>query len=113
MEKESHLQTGMRVYKYPISTAAACASMPEGARILHVAEQGGGICLWGLVDVARPEVMRYFSVYRTGEGPPRGRDEVYLGTAHCGPFVWHVFETQPAGLKLAAKQLTLNQQVEG
>lgn len=96
-----------RVYKYPISTAAACASMPQEARILHVGSQGGGICLWALVNTGNPETMRYFSVYRTGDPLPKGSDEIYLGTADCNTFdgrvVWHVFETWPAGLAVKEK----------
>lgn len=80
--------------------------MPEGARLLdvqaqHISEWGqnearsyDALMLWAHVDITRPIVERLIAVVGTGNPAPDVDDEnsVYVGTAICGAFVWHVFD---------------------
>lgn len=79
------------IYKYPLQlkSGAQEVSMPDGAEILHVADQGGHPTIWALVDTEAKEVVRAFGVFGTGHPCP---DHDYIGTAHANGFVWHIFE---------------------
>jgi hypothetical protein len=63
--------------------------MPRGAEVVHVAEQDGEVCLWAVVHTENPKEDRRFRI--VGTGGPAPDLTSYLGTAHCKPFVWHVF----------------------
>ena len=80
----------MNVYKYPLELTGnvQAVEMPEGAQILHVADQGGPT-IWALVDPKAPTTKRYFGVFGTGHDCP---EDGYVGTTHAGGFVWHIFE---------------------
>ncbi len=95
----------MIIHKYTIDARSSgvdvSVEMPKGARILHVAGQRENLCIWALVDTDHLGELHHFRVYPTGaalpedfkEGPSFTEDgDRYIGTAHCGPFVWHVFE---------------------
>jgi hypothetical protein len=91
------------IFKYPISMMSVTPStliqlqMPKGARILKVQEQGSHPpvpTLWALVNQENDMEVRTFVVYGTGQQMNTDRKEVYLGTAMCDPFVWHVFEVK-------------------
>lgn len=49
--------------------------------------------MWALVSSVTPIVQRRFWVVGTGHPVPRSAS--YVGTAHCPPFVWHVFAPDP------------------
>ena len=85
------------IYKYPLllqymPNGICDVVMNRAAMVLHVAEQHGNPCLWASVDTDLPTHTRRFQVVGTGYATPDERESTYLGTAHCGPFVWHVFE---------------------
>lgn len=84
----------MRIFKYPLEVGCAHnVYMPRGAQVLHVHEQNGVPTLWALVDPTQEEEARLFSVVGTGWGiSDLANNATYRGTAHCGSFVWHVFE---------------------
>lgn len=77
--------------------AVFTVKMPRGASVLHVHEQAGEICLWAMCEPEAKPVARRFVVFPTGGsvlfpiGDAAGEVE-YLGTAHAGALVWHVFE---------------------
>lgn len=86
------------IYKYelePMNTESIV--MPVGAKLLHVDNQKGKLCLWALVDTS-PTVqhsIRMITVVGTGQKlweAENGKRNVYIGTAIIGDFVWHVFE---------------------
>jgi hypothetical protein len=90
-----------RIFKYPLVIDAPTAlgfftvGMPKGAKVLHVHSQGESIhpVLWALVDPESPHELREFAVIGTGN--PCDIDlGNYIDSAHCGPFVWHVFEVE-------------------
>lgn len=66
--------------------------LPEGAKILHVGNQGGSVQMWVLVDSTAPKSERDFLVIGTGHPVPERVPIEYIGSAVVPPFVWHVFE---------------------
>lgn len=82
------------IWKYSVVTAKTrqCFEMPVGAKVLHVAEQNGLICLWAQVDPYETNLdSRYFHVVGTGNKIPDKAGE-FVGTALVGEFVFHLFE---------------------
>ena len=85
-----------KVYKYPLEGADQChlsATVPEGAKIIHVGMQGGVFVIWCVVNPNTiVEDCLYFTVVGTGfDVPPDG---VHVGTMFEGPFVWHLFQEE-------------------
>lgn len=93
-ERREQATTMTTIYKYPFAIAdRVTLRMPIGAKILHVAPQGGTPCLWAHVDPSRPTVNWLFRIYGTGhpidgEG---GGEGTHVATFLMGPFVWHAF----------------------
>jgi hypothetical protein len=85
-----------KVYKYPLTGSDEChlsATVPAGAKIIHVGMQGNVFVIWCIVqpDTAVMEDL-YFTVVGTGfDVPPDG---VHVGTVFHGPFVWHLFQEE-------------------
>ena len=83
--------TERRVWKYPLGLSVEpWVRMPVGAEVVHVAEQGGQPTLWAIVDSSQPMVRRLIHVVGTGDAVPDGT--AYVGTAHLGGYVLHVFD---------------------
>lgn len=83
------------VYKYDLPHPETPILMPEGAKLLHVGEQGWGVHLWALVNPTLPVVERKFFVVGTGHGFEDVNAE-YIGTVQASSgLVWHVFEKGP------------------
>lgn len=82
----------MCVYKYVLLLQAEPQThrMPVGARVLHVHEQSGKVCVWCLVDTEAKMDLRTFRIVGTGWDVPPDAGP-YCGTAHVGGLVWHVF----------------------
>ncbi len=79
------------IYKYAVSVGGATLIyIPIGATIVHVAEQDGIPTLWAKVNTNAPLEYRSFVCIGTGQMVPN--EGKYIGTAHCGRFVWHMFE---------------------
>lgn len=78
------------VWKFPMAEPGRNRlSMPRGAMVRAVGNQNGGPNLWAEVDTEQPLEDRDFMVVGTGQPVGVG---VYVGTAFCDPFVWHVYE---------------------
>lgn len=82
------------IYKYPVEVSEKTIEMPDDAEILSVHTQRDMVCIWALVDPAKPKVRRKFFVEPTGmpikETKMRPK---FLGTVFLGAhFVFHVFE---------------------
>lgn len=86
------------IYKYPFETEGEFTlSMPGGAEILAVQVQGETPCIWAMITIGKPSVIRSFRVYGTGhpiEDPDEGNEQQYIGTyqLHGGKLVFHLFE---------------------
>lgn len=78
------------IWKFNID-ATGDLEMPIGAEILSVHEQHFGVFLWALVDPASKTEVRRFRVYGTGHDIPDHAMK-FIGTAHLGGLVLHVFE---------------------
>lgn len=82
------------IWKFGLGMACTTydIDMPEGAAVVHAAQQAGQFTVWALVDSEKPRTRRTFAIYGTGwdiTSPPNLR---YIATLHEDPFVWHVFE---------------------
>lgn len=97
------MATMKQIFKYrlpietPTPTGYFVVEMPRGAKVLHVHSQEPDQVapfLWALVDANAPKEPRAFAIHGTGH-PHNADPAEYLGSAHCGPFVWHVFGVNP------------------
>lgn len=88
-------------YVFPLDTNQT-VELPTGAKVIHVAGIRDEVTAWFLLDpiaflldpTAKLE-QRKFSVYGTGH--KISDRAVYVGTAICDPFVWHLFEIKGIG----------------
>ena len=84
-----------RIYKYPLAfTGVQEIEMPKGAQVIHVGVQAETICLWAIVDPARPVERRSFAILATGQPDFDPAIVQHLGSVIMtgGALVWHVFE---------------------
>lgn len=90
--------SGMEViYRYPLTvTNYQTVTMPQGAKVLHVAPRDGtdDVELWALVDPDTPVHDRPFWIVPTGQAVPNVDRMRHVGTfqLHNGQLVFHVFE---------------------
>lgn len=94
------------IWKYELRvTDVQRVPMPIGAKLLTAREQHVSArsevmareadvpMLWALVDPDAIKVDRLIAIVGTGNPAPDENDHaVYVGTAVCGPFVWHIFD---------------------
>lgn len=86
------------VYKYqiPVTDQPTELVMPAGAKIVHVgSQQAATVTMWAESEEKPVGLMveaRRFLTVPTG-GDFTDPDAHYIGTAHDGGFVWHVYET--------------------
>lgn len=82
------------IRKYELLWDSNPLGLPADARVLHVHEQRGKICMWVLGSWEQPVQLRTFNCYGTGHELPEGEARVYCGTAHLphAGLVIHVFE---------------------
>lgn len=95
------------IWKFELSvTDVQRVPMPMGAVILtareqHVSERSEVMAreadvpmLWALVDPDAIKVDRIIGIVGTGNPAPDPDEDggIYVGTAICGPFVWHIFD---------------------
>lgn len=86
------------VWKFaiPLSAGVTTHQIPEGARLLHCAEQAEAICLWFEVRPGeRATRQRSFRIFGTGDASIDDHLS-YVGTALLsgGSFVFHVYEVE-------------------
>jgi len=81
------------VWKFPLRVSdVQPVTMPAGARILHVAEQFGDLCLWALVDPDAPKETRVIAICGTGHPAPDDGRHIGSVMLHGSALVFHVFE---------------------
>lgn len=84
------------IWKYVISLDDEVdLEMPKGAKLLHVAEQRGDVCLWAMVDTSAPNVTRCISVRGTGHPCDESILRApHIGTVslHVGGLIFHLFD---------------------
>lgn len=81
------------VWKFPLKIAdEQTVLMPEGAELLHVAEQNENLMLWArVIPTGQREVRRMILIRGTGYSI---WTQPYVGTVVTagGSLVWHVFD---------------------
>lgn len=67
--------------------------MPDRARVIHVGEQNGLLCLWAMVDTENQLTARRFRIFGTGHPLSTDvKESHFIGTVFQSIYVWHVFE---------------------
>lgn len=89
--------------------------MPEGAELLHVADQYGKLALWArVIPTGQRDVARSFLI--RGTGHPIWT-QPYVGTVVTagGSLVWHVFDggERPTSARATAKRSSPEKSPEG
>lgn len=91
------------IHKFPVKVTELFKQvMPEGAKFLHVQDQGlNGPQMWFKVDTTKRDRVYDFGVFGTGHDMEKGPDETvnrmsaapHLGTfsMHGGALVFHLF----------------------
>lgn len=81
------------IWKFPLAVIdEQRVTMPCGAKLLAVQDQGGMMCLWAMVDTEAAKVTRAIRIYVTGNPIPDDAG-LHVDTVQDGRFVWHVFDT--------------------
>ena len=85
------MSADLTVHKYELSPGTITLDLPDGAEVLTVHAQSGGIFLWPRVQAHPPRRLRHrlFTTVGTGHPAPHGR---YVGTAFLAGLVFHTFE---------------------
>lgn len=71
---------GLTIYKYQLPALEEfIMRLPRGATPIRVADQGGMIWMWCVVDVREPLEERKFRSFKTGASIPDGLNLRYIG----------------------------------
>jgi len=84
----------LTIWKYRLDKTDS-QQIPEGAQFLSAQMQGDVLCLWMLVDTAKPLETRVFNVVGTGYEIYHAKESLkFLGTVQSDGrmLVFHVFE---------------------
>lgn len=92
------------VWKYGLHPGVTAIPVPGGSRIVHVGPSGYQVvsyveqpAVWiereHDPEAAADTVLRLVVV---GTGHEVPADAAHVGSAWCGPFMWHVYELGPA-----------------
>ena len=81
------------VYKFQLSPGRTTLNLTAEAKILHVAEQYNGVCLWAELDTDAPGFSRSFCPVPTGGEVPYD-SKGFVGTVLMmnGSLVYHIYE---------------------
>lgn len=81
-----------KIFKYPMHIENSFTlTMPNGAKILKIENQGGFPQLWAEVHPDNEPQVRRFHCHGTGHDVPEdGREHV--GSCLVDGFVWHFYE---------------------
>lgn len=80
-----------RIWKYILQiTDEQIIEVPSGAKLLHIDQQEGRLCLWMIVDIESELTKFVVNIVGTGNPVPNELPP-YIGTAQIHTLVWHVF----------------------
>lgn len=86
----------LAVWKFPVRfNDLTDVEMPDGAKILHVNDQYGVLCIWALVDPQQKKEIRQFRLAGTGHPISMPADKlIHVGSylTAGGQLVFHLFE---------------------
>lgn len=91
--------TGKVIFKYQMPVLERFTmSLPAGAEIIRMEDQGGMFWLWAVVDTNAPFEDRHFHAYKTGAAMDATANLKYVG--FCAVFVQmelglYIFEVLP------------------
>jgi len=74
--------TGRTIHKYPIPVLEKfLMELPRGTEIIRIADQGGFLWMWCLVDTREPLEERLFHAFKTGAAVPEQAELTFVGWA--------------------------------
>lgn len=87
------------IWKYTFTglTCDQTFDIPVGGKVIHAGQDpqcSSAVSIWVEVETENEPVQRDFLLMGTGHSLP-GNYEIscrYVGSAHCDPFIWHVYE---------------------
>jgi hypothetical protein len=90
-----------QIWKYPLKiTDEQQILMPRAAKIVSAGlDLRGELCVWALVDPARPVHVRPFRIVGTGH-PFEDTMWTFVGSVLAHPFMWHVFVFEIEGAQV-------------
>ena len=98
---------GRTIHKYQVPVLEEFVmSLPRGAEIIRIADQGGMLWMWCLVDTREPFVDRAFHAFKTGAAVPERANLVYRGCAAIhiqAELMLYIFEELPSILTPAER----------
>lgn len=78
--------TGRIIFKYQMPVLEEFTmTLPQGAEIIRMQDQGGMFWLWAVVNTDAPDEVRKFRAFKTGAKMPDGVPLRYVG--FCAVFV--------------------------
>jgi hypothetical protein len=78
--------TGRTIFKYPMPVLESFTmTLPVGAEIIRVADQGGMFWMWAIVRTDVPDETRSFRAFKCGGKMPDDANLNYIG--FCAVFV--------------------------
>lgn len=81
------------IWKFKVENEDCKIDMPVGADILSVAEQGGHMFIWAMVDKEAKRETRHFNVFGTGHIIKVNPLMYFIGTVFMkNGLVFHAFE---------------------
>lgn len=95
---------GKTIWKYQLPILERFVlRLPEGAEIIRIADQGGMLWAWAVVDTTAPLVERTFRAVKTGAAMPNDVGLTYLGwgAIHIQmELALYIFEEHPRVLSM-------------
>ena len=81
-------------WKFELTPGICEKKIPVGAKILHLNEQNGNVCIWALINPYADKEYRKFLTVGTGVEIPVECENNYIGTSHTfnGKNVTHTYE---------------------
>ena len=82
------------IFKYDLMLGYNSLYLPDGYKVVHIAEQYGNLTMWVEQSIQNSPNYRTFNVYGTGHQIPDD-NAIHVGTALMSSgLVWHVYETK-------------------
>lgn len=85
------LNDNMEIWKFQLDNKKETeVEAPEVILPLTAQVQGSTVCVWAIVDPAKPKIKKKFMIIATGE-PFNPTGKHHIGSVQRNGFVWHIF----------------------
>jgi hypothetical protein len=84
------------IWKFALRVASECVIDISGTpEFLTAQMQCGRLCVWAIIDDAKPYQRRLIRTLGTGHDASGVSINRHIGTVIDGTFVWHIFDGGP------------------